>query len=114
MSIESKKDTNNSYSQDNEEEISIQVEMPINSADDEYSEDINEESSDSEDYSPISNENHYSSEIDRFTDLLTIDYFNGSNLLVQSGYIINENFEGILVVGDNMIIVIDKNADDSF
>ena len=43
------------------------------------------------------------------------DYFNelgGNSILAQNGFRINENFEGVLVVGDD-IIVVDKGLGES-
>ena len=122
---------NNIYSPDSEEEIgepaaipnpsyypsdqeeptmrpigsNIQVEIPGNAVPVE----------ESEDYSPINREIPTNIQLDTFIDLIISDYFSeqgGNSILAQNGFIIKEDFEGILVVGDT-IIVVDKDLDES-
>lgn len=89
--------------QSDQEEIDIQIgasETTSNLGD--YG-DINDDSLFLEEvYSPIN----------RFIDLVTINYFNGQNhLLEQNGFRINEDFGEVIVIGED-IILIDKNLGD--
>lgn len=68
-----------------------------------------------EDYSPINRETPTTIQIDTFMDLIVSDFFNeqvGNSVLAQNGIRLKEDFEGILVVG-NTIIVVDKDLGES-
>ena len=69
----------------------------------------------SEDYSPINREITNEIQLDTFMDLIISDYFSeqgGNSILAENGIRIKEDFEGILVIGDT-IIVIDKDLGES-
>jgi len=85
--------------------IIIQVEIPGNAVPVE----------ESEDYSPINGEITNDIQLDTFMDLIISDYFSeqgGNSILAENGIRIKEDFEGILVIGDT-IIVIDKDLGES-
>ena len=85
--------------------IIIQVEIPGNAVPVE----------ESEDYSPINREITNDIQLDTFMDLIISDYFSeqgGNSILAENGIRIKEDFEGILVIGDT-IIVIDKDLGES-
>ncbi len=68
-----------------------------------------------EDYNPINREITTNIEINHFIDLIMSDSFNeqgGNSLLAQNGIRLKEDFEGILVVGET-IIVVDKDLGES-
>ena len=69
----------------------------------------------SEDYSPINREITNEIQLDTFMDLITLDYFSkqcGNSIFAENSIRIKEDFEGILVIGDT-IIVIDKDLGES-
>lgn len=101
----------NNYNSDQEETYprpigsNLQVLMPGNAV-------LAEES---EDYSPINREIPTNIQLDTFIDLIMSDYFseqNGNSILAANGIRLKEDFEGILVIGDT-IIVVDKDLGES-
>lgn len=69
----------------------------------------------SEDYSPINREITTGIQLNTFIDLIMSDSFNeqgGNSILAQNGIRLKEDFEGILVIGDT-IIVVDKDLGES-